>query len=370
MRTISLFVVFFGASFAALANGGSHLTLSAAELDRLGVEFEAAQAVARAGIASGPAEVVIPPAQQAIVSTTVSGVLSRLFVAEGDAVGAGETVAEIESADLLGLQREFVNFAAAADLARSQLERDRGLYADGIIAERRVQETTVAARAATTVLEQVRQQLQLAGMSAPQIDRLGETRELSPTLQLHAPFNSIVVERLSALGQRVDALDPVFRIADLSRLWLEVHVSQEEVARIEPGMRVTVSTGDQVLDAEITHVGQVVDPASQTVLVRAGVDNAGLPLRAGQFLPAQILTSAAGYGVIVAVPSAAVVRSGDVAAVFVRSAAGLMAQPVEILAEDAMQTYVTAGIDPGMEVAVAGVATLKSVWTAGQAEGD
>jgi len=87
MRIISLFVVFFGASFAALANGGSRLALSPAELDRLGVEFHSAQAVAQAGIASGPAEVVIPPAKQAIVSTTVSGVLSRLFVAEGEGHG-------------------------------------------------------------------------------------------------------------------------------------------------------------------------------------------------------------------------------------------------------------------------------------------
>jgi len=293
--------------------------------------------------------------------------LSRLLVAEGDVVAAGQPVAEVASAGLLALQREFVDAAASAELAEAQLRRDQGLYSDGIIAERRLQETNTAARAAASALDQAHQQLALAGVTSAQIDTLRETRRLTTRLELRAPFAGAVVEQLNTLGAQVDSLEPVYRIANLATLWLEVHVPQERAARIAPGMRVVVAAGGRALDAEVTRVGQVVDAVSQTVLIRAEVENQGALLRAGQFLPARILTAASGEPVAV-VPSAGVVRNEGVAAVFVRAGDDVAARHIDIVSEDGARTYIGAGLEADTEVAVAGVATLKSVWLADEAE--
>lgn len=353
-----------------LAEASAPLGLTPADLDRLGVVLQAPEAVTEAEVVSGPAMVVIPPAREAIVTSTVSGVLSRVFVAEGDLVSAGQPMAEIMSADLLALQREFVEAALAVDLASAQAQRDQALHQDGIIAERRVLESNAALRSATTALDQVHQQLILAGMNQPELAGLLETRRLDPSLRLKAPFAAAVVAQRAAVGAHVDALDPVYRIADLSELWLELQVPQERAERIRPGMRVAVSTAGRRLLGEVSLVGRVANESSQSVLVRARIDDEGGVLRPGQVLSARVLEYGVDGSGVLAVPSAAIVRSDGRAYVFGSHAGDVTALPVEVLGEDGTRTYIRGDLGTGLRVAVGGAATLKSVWLSAQDEGE
>jgi membrane fusion protein, heavy metal efflux system len=347
---------------SVLAEANTGLDLTSTDLDRLGVELQAPEAVTEVEVASGPARVVIPPAQESIVASTVSGVLSGVLVAEGDVVSAGQSLAEIMSADLLELQREFLDAVLAMDLASAQAERDRALYADGIIAERRVLESTAASRSAAMAVEQVRQQLVLAGMNESSLAALRESRVLTPKLQLTAPFAATVIEQRAALGAHIDALDPVYRIADLSMLWLEVQVPQERADRIRPGMRVAASTGGRVIVGEVSLVGRVADRASQAVVVRAGIDDEDGMLRAGQVLSARIFETGIDGSGVLAVPSAAIVRTDGSTYVFGSRDGRLMVLPVEVLAEDGTRTYVRGDLADGVRIAIGGIASLKSVW--------
>jgi membrane fusion protein, heavy metal efflux system len=353
-----------------LSEASTALGLTPADLDRLGIVLQAPEAVTEAEIASGPAKLVIPPAREAIVTSTVSGVLSRVFVAEGDLVSVGQPMAEIMSADLLELQRKFVEAALAVDLASAQAKRDQALHQDGIIAERRVMESSAALRSATTALDQVRQQLILAGMSQPELARLLETRELDPSLQLKAPFGAAVVAQRAAVGAHVNALDPVYRIADLSELWLELQVPQERAERIRPGMRVAVSNAGRTMLGEVLLIGRVANEASQSVLVRARIDDEGGALRAGQVLSARVLDYGVDGSGVLAVPSAAIVRTDGRTYVFGSHTGEVMAMPVEVLGEDGTRTYIRGDLGTGLRVAVGGAATLKSVWLSAQDQGE
>jgi membrane fusion protein, heavy metal efflux system len=369
IRNGILGLIFVG-TMPALAEANTALGLTSADLDRLGVVLQAPEVVAEAEVASGPARVVIPPAQEAIVASTVSGVLSAVLVAEGDFVSAGRPLAEIRSADLLELQRTFLDAMLVLDLADAQAERDRGLYEDGIIAERRVLESAAALRSATMALEQVRQQLTLAGMDEPALARLGETRVLSPNLRLRAPFAGTVIEQRAALGAHIDALGPVYRIADLSVLWLEVQVPQERADRIRPGMRVAVSAGGRTILGEVSLVGRVADQASQAVVVRARIDDEDGVLRAGQVLSARIFEAGVDGSGALAVPSAAIVRTDGRAYVFGSQDGRLMVLPVEVLGEDGTRTYIRGDLAAGLRVAIGGIASLKSVWLSALDEGE
>lgn len=347
----------------AVANAaGETLSLSDAELGRLGVVFAAPEAAAWVEVAAGPAEVVIPPTRQVVVGPSVSGILSRLLVAEGDTVEAGQAIAEVESNELLALQRDYINAFAGNELAAVQLQRDRDLRADGIIAERRLQETSAAATAASVALDQSRQQLQLAGMSKKELESLARGRQLSSTLTLRSPLSGIVVRQLSPLGSQVDAMGPVFRVADIATLWLEVRVPQQQAAAIAPGMHVIAPDFDERLYAEIFHVGPVVDEASQTVLIRAATDNAQLSLRPGQFLSARIVAGAAGEDRTYVVPSRAVVRDGESSLVFVRTGDGVVARKVRLLSDNGEQSSIVADESIDAAVATTGLAALKSIW--------
>jgi cobalt-zinc-cadmium efflux system membrane fusion protein len=351
------------ASGAVLSSENPWLTLSPLEIDRLGITLAYPEPAGSVELGAGPAEIVIPPAQQAVVSAPIGGVINRLLVAEGESVRAGQALAEIQSVGLLAMQRQFVEALSDNELALAQLERDRGLRMDGIIADKRLQETQAAARAAAVALDQMRQQLALAGHSDADIDRLANRRELSATLTLRAPFDGIAIGQHPDLGARIESLDPVYRIADLSQLWLEMHIPQERAARMRIGHYASVAVDGQRFDAKLIHLGHVVDSASQTVLARAVIENQELRLRAGQYLPARIFFRPdAETGPVLAVPATAVVRDGGQTFVFVRVAEGFAVRSVSLIAEDNAFAYLSTGIEPRSEIAITGVAVLKSIW--------
>jgi cobalt-zinc-cadmium efflux system membrane fusion protein len=347
---------------AAAGTAQETFAVSDEQLARLGVALDTATAVDAVEYATAPAAVVVPPARQALVNASHGGILVRLLVAEGDSVTAAQPVAELDSLDFMEHQRDYLDALAAAELATAQEQRDRGLFDDGVIAERRVAESTAAARAARARVDHLRAELELAGVTAADLERLVERRDLGKRIVLRAPFAGIVTAMHATVGERLDVLDPVLAVADLSQLWLELRVPQENAARIVPGMLATVNAAGATVTGTITTVGGVVDATTQSVLVRAAVDNTGAALRAGQFLTAHVL--ARPEGVVYAVPAAAVTRHDGAALLFVRSGTDMHAQRISVLADDGSRVYVAGGLAPGAIVAVDGVSALKALWLA------
>jgi len=352
------------AGFAA----GNEFAVSDEQLARLGVTLGTAEAVEFVELAAVPAEVVVPPARQVLVSAPASGVVVRLWVAEGDAVAAGQPVAELDSVEYVERQREYLDAAAVAELTEAQETRDRSLFAEGIIAERRVNESAAATRASRARLDQVRAQLMLAGLTGAEVSKLAAQRQLTPRITLRAPFAGVVAAKHAKVGGRVDTLDPVLAIADLSILWLELRLPQESAAHVAPGMLVSVATAGQTITGNVTTVGGVVDSTTQTVLVRAAVENTQRVLRAGQFLTARVLARPAG-GVAYAVPLAAVTRNGGDVLLFVRTGNGVVAQRIDVLADDGKRVYVAGGIGADAIVVLDGISALKALWLAAAQEG-
>lgn len=360
-----------GCASVASAQYGSQIAieLSASEMARLGVEWERPVAVEELALASAPAVVRVPPAREAIVSSPVAGLVTRLLVAEGGNVANGQALIELESMDLLRMQREYLDAVNQRSLADTQLERDRELYSEGIVAERRVHESSIRSEAARMQVAETRQQLLLAGISEPEIASLEASREITSTVTLDAPLEGTVVALGAALGEQIHALDSAARVADLSGLWLEIHIPQEQADTVSPGMLIRVEARGNTLNAEIVHVGQIVDTETQTVLIRGVVDNAGRELRSGQVLPATVLAVAGGRDML-ALPAAALVRFDGRAHVFARLPNGIGLVGVEVIGEGAGRVYLasTLGLGSATEVAVRGVSALKSLLMNGSGE--
>jgi RND family efflux transporter MFP subunit len=278
-------------------------------------------------------------------------------------VVAGAGIAEIESPDLLEWQREFLDAGIEVELAALQLERDRSLVADGIVAERRLEEALARDRAARTRLSQARQQLAIAGFGAGAIDALAVSGTLTSRLTLRAPIDGVVTARFVDPGARVAAMDPVLSFADPSEIWVEMHLPAERAVAVDAGMRIRIPLGERAVIAPITVVGTVIDPETQTVLVRAELDDPDPRLRAGQFLAVEVVTGdndARGYRL----PASALVRQGDQAYVFVRDGNAFEPVRIEPVHEDDRNVLIAAGITADAQVAVRGTSTLKSLWLA------
>ncbi len=346
------------------AIGADLIPLEAAQQKAFGIELAAPQTAGETLTRRYPAKVTVPNRQLRVVSAPQSGILSALLVAEGENVTAGQVLAEIRSPELVDTQSQYLESVTRLALADSELKRDEMLHREGVIAERRLLESRSKQRELTTQVEQRRQLLGLAGLSPQDIDTLTRTRALSSTLPVHAPIAGVVLEQMVSTGQAVAAATPLYRVAELKPLWIEVHVPVDRVEALTVGGRVLLPMIGT--EGDIITIGRMVHEADQGVLVRAEVREQTDRLRPGQFVEVQLTRAADETGW--RVPAAAVVRNAGAAYLFVAREGGFAALPVTVLAEEERSAVVAGGLGQKDRVAVSGVVALKAAWLGAAAE--
>lgn len=305
-----------------------------------------------------PGQVVVPNAQQRVVSVPVGGLVEVVLVAVGDEVKKGQVVARVQSPDLLGLQRDLLQTRTQLNLARTNLNRDEQLYKDGIIAERRYQESKSAYQELATQMAQRRQALRLAGMSTQDIAHLEKGKSLSSTINLASPMDGVVMEQMATAGQRVDAATPIYRIASLKPLWLEIHAPLERARGVTIGDRVDIPA--QHVSGRIITIGRAIHKADQGVLLRAEVDAGAERLRPGQFVQVEIACACEPGAVQFTVPRSAVVRMDGKTVVFLKVPGGFEAREVKVVEERDADTVIAGQLPADAQLAVSGTATLKA----------
>ncbi len=331
------------------------------QITALGIETQAVEVVDKTMSKDFPAKVVVPNSQLRIVGSPLDGVIEALLAAEGESIKKGQALAHIRSARLLELQAAYLETRTRRLLSGETLARERKLRSEGITAERRLLEAQSAYRELVNAEERDRQSLHLAGMSEDGIKELARTGRLSATLVVNAPLDGVVLEQMAAVGQRVATGDPLYRIGDLSRLWIEIHVPLDSLGGVAPGS--TVYLPEQGLEAQVITVGRMIHGTDQGVLVRAVVTNSVERLRPGQFVKAQ-LARGVGEGTM-RVTMAAVVRIGDKNFVFIQQKEGFASVPVQILQREGTHAVVTGSLSKGDSVAIRGTAALKAALAAG-----
>jgi cobalt-zinc-cadmium efflux system membrane fusion protein len=359
-----------GLMLSSLSAQATDILISDQQVTELGILLGTPQAGDRKSDVAATARVVVPPAGQFAVSSVEPGVVLRLHAAVGDRVEQGQLLAEIRSPGFITVQREYLQARSEAVLQAAQLQRDQQLFDEGIIARRRLQETEMQANTAQARQAELRQLLELSGMSAAQLQQLAEQRRLQDVLAIHAPLSGSVVELMTMSGERLEAMSPIYRIADLSRLWLEIQVAGELAHRVQPGMSVLVegrslAGNSEEIRATVLSVGQSRDEHSQTVSVRAEVIEPDGRLQPGQFVSVRLLEVAEGQDEDASrywtLPLAAVVHDGEQQLVFLRTADGFQRLAVELLSSEAGTAHIAANLDDSSRVAIAGVVALKAL---------
>ncbi len=322
----------------------------------LGVRTEALGSREPLMLRGMPATVVVPPQQQRVVAAPLAGLLDQVTVAPNDPVRAGQVIGRMQSPALAELHRGFVQASVQSQLTAETAARDRSLFEDGLIAEARLRSSHAQLAEAKALLVERRQALKLAGLDDAALVRLASGQSVPPTIALLAPIDGTVLEQTVAVGSRVEAASPLFRIARLSPLWLEVQVPVAVMGRVSPGAAVRVpSVG---ASGRVLSIGRSAG-ANQSVAVRAEIRDAGAALVPGQTVEASLAPSMGGRTGW-RIPMGAVTRSGEQALVLVATPKGFSAVPVQVLDEDDHSALVTGALSTGERIAVQGIAALKA----------
>ena len=261
----------------------------------------------------------------------VEGWVEKLYVDfTGAPVRKGQPMLEVYSPKLVTAQEELI-------LARRLVDQAAG--------ERAVHN-------AQDLLESARRRLAYWDIPADAIARLERTGEPTKTLTLRSPARGIVIEKNVVEGGRIMPGMDVFRIADLSTVWVEGEVFEKDLSLAREGQHAEVTFQaypGEGFDGVITYVYPTVSMDSRTGRVRVELENPELRLRPGMY--AEIRMAIPSHHEGLAVPRTAVLFTGERAVVFVRHADGTLV-PHEVtpglVAGD--QIEILAGIEEGQRV--------------------
>lgn len=334
------------------------LKITPEHFSNLGVVLGKLQPVSQVPLFAAPAKVVIPPAHEFIVSASQAGLITKLNASVGDNVKKGTVLAQISSPDLLALQGRYLKARSALQLATATYQRDKQLLKEGVIANRREQETLSQYNAAVLEADEAQQLLAIAGMPASAIKQLQKQHQLTSQFLIHAPITGVVLERLATVGTRIDMLAPLYRLGDLSELWLEIAIPQEKMTNIKIGDSVTVDNTQT--QAEIKLLSQNVNPQNQTVLARAVITSNSANVRAGQRVNIQVVQTTA--QATFKVPNTAIAQNEGKAFVFVQTPDGFTVMPAEIVAKLSDATLISGNFKGDETVAFKGAVALKANW--------
>ncbi len=351
-----MFLLLLSLPFALNAQA-EEIVLSATQIKTLGI-ISAPLPARQSGELSGmPAQVVIPGNQLFTISTPLGGMVEQTLVGVGDFVHKGEVLATLQSPALAEAQRGLLQAHTQSQLAKENLTRDEQLWKDGIISESRLRATQSQQREAAAAASERKQALKLSGMSDSAIEQLLSRNTLSSVLSIASPIDGVILEKTASAGQRLDAAIPLFKVAKLEPLALEIQIPLINAQNLKVGAAVTIPAFNA--KGKLTAIGRSLSGANQTILVRAMIHEGATNLRPGQFVEASI-SNKSGATTQWSIPNSALVRVDNRAVIFVKTANGFRAETVTILSEGADSSAITGALKGDEQIAVQGVSALKS----------
>jgi cobalt-zinc-cadmium efflux system membrane fusion protein len=284
------------------------------------------------------------------VITQVSGPVSRIVVAPGQGVTAGQPMLYVASPDYSQLRTNFLKAKDAYALAQKAAARAKDLYDHHALAEQALEQAESAEVQAGGDLAAAEAALKVLGITNP--DALVKSPP-SFEVPVKAPIAGQVVEQDVAVGQLIQTgATQCFMLSDISNVWVLVNVYQKDLPNVRVGDEATIQTDSypDTFHGRISYVAASLDPNTRTLQARIETSNPGGKLKKDMYVVASVdagtITNA------IAVPDSAVLRdSENLPFVYVAQGNNQFGQRSVMLGDSVNgQTQITSGLKPGDRV--------------------
>ena len=359
------------------ANASAAANSSPTPLQNSAIETEIIAPQTIAGVIPATGKILVPENQVAVIGPVNEGRIVRLYAGQGTRVRKGQKLAELESADIDQAEADYLKALADYEnavrssnaeikLAQESYDRNKLLYEQKITAGKNLQaaehdlEVAKAAGANSVngtkaALTAARRKLLILGLNETTIDALAKKTDLAATFALNSPIDGIVVERNATIGASVGTDANLFKIIDLSRVWIDADVFEKDLPRVRPGQEVklTVTAFPQsTFTGKVIFVDSVVDPNTRTVKVRTEVANPDGRLKPDMFANVQIVTDV--NRAAISIPQSAVLNDEGKSIVFVAEGNGYQKRQVQAGIKNNDQVEIVDGLNAGDKVVVKG----------------
>jgi len=275
--------------------------------------------------------------RQGKISAWLAGRIDRLLVKSvGSEVYKNRPVAEIYSVDLYNAQVQYLMAYKTIKILNTSISVTFPIN------------THMALGDASERLRQL-------GFRDEQFEQLQKADKPTIHVPIYSPFSGVVTEKLVREGQYVNVGDPLFSIADLSIIWVELEVFETDLPFIKVGQDVTIhsrSYPGESFHGKVKLVYPFLDAKTRTARLRIEIPNPGLKLKPEMYVQARVRIPQLQSLVV---PTSAVMDSGARQVVWVESAPGVF-QPRDVRTgiRSGKEIQILSGLKVGEKVAVTG----------------
>lgn len=339
---------------------GGAIRLTPAQVRQAGIETEIIKHRPQPKAVTAPGSVTFNGYKLADVTALVDGVVHARHVRLGDEVQKGQKLVTLTSSELAQAEADYLRAEAEHRKNKLDLKRLEGLVKERIISQARLQQAQSSYQAAHANLAASKAALSSYGMNKKEIGELIKATRYGQLI-LRAPSAGTIVADDFRIGQHIAAGTRLLQVVDESTVWVEVKLSQSQMAGISTGQSAVVTTkGDKThYQAKVINIHHQLDQATRTGGVRLEVQNPEDTLHPGMFVNAEI---EAGSGEeVLLLPEQAIQRQGNELIVFVEEEPGhFERREVEVGKVNLGLVPVLKGVKEGEPVVIKGAFVLAS----------
>jgi len=282
------------------------------------------------------AEATLYPLNQAAIIPKISSPVKKFYVDRNSKVHAGQLLAELENADLLGaqadgqaaVQQAEATYQAAVhkaeqdlklskdvlDAAQKLYDNRQTLYKEGALSAKDVDDASVALATARNQYDAAQQQFDRRVAAAALASAKGRSQSADAQVsftKILSPIDGVVTDRPVYQGELPPAGSPLITVMDLSEVVARAHVSQQEAALLKVGDAATITVPGQPPDVKgkVTLVSPALDPNSTTVEVWVQAANPSGRLKPGGSVQVAMVAESVPHAIVI--PAAALLTSTE-----------------------------------------------------------
>lgn len=205
--------------------------------------------------------------------------------------------------------RKYQESKAAQDEAEKRFERASSLLDINNEPKIRIEEARLRLRRAEGEFEEAKRRLAIFGVTEEQMGNLRSLEDLIRAYPVRSPISGEITKRELSKGELVESSKEVFRVTDLSRVWIIGQVTETDASQLRVGIQggIALQNGGQlVTSGRLTYISPILNEATRTAQVRIEVDNSLRQLRIGSYVRVSFKGDEKGTRSVPSIPTSAV----------------------------------------------------------------
>ncbi|MBU0720922.1 efflux RND transporter periplasmic adaptor subunit [bacterium] len=287
-----------------------------------------------------------------LIGPRVEAIIEEIYVRKFEHVKKGQKLFAIRSNELLNLQKEYIEALILSENINREYERDSKLYSEGIIAQKRFLNAQKEKKNSDLKVKLSQNELLSCGLEPSMVQLLEKTHMPVLKLDIVAPREGVIFKIDANIGETVTAQSSVVGINAQGKRFIEISVP----VKVLPDLSIGDVCAFDTYSAKISSISNVVNSSSQSVQVRALIENADDILINKVY---EVVISKSIEGTF-KIKKSALVFSESKAYIFKKSADGFEVLSAKIMGEGPVCYIVKADLKEKDELAVSSTSALLS----------